>query len=115
MAQGTNQPPAEKNEKKGGSEKKAHAIPFVGEITAVDKIGKTISVGKRTFLVTSTTRISKADKTPTVFEEAKVGEHITGSYQKGDNGKLVARSIFLGAKSETKSAESKSAEKTKTE
>lgn len=99
-AQGTNAP----SEKKGAEsveKKKARSIPFSGEITAVDKIGKTITVGKRTFHITSATRIAKADKTPTVFEEAKPGEHITGSYLKEENGKLVARSIYLGAKAET--------------
>lgn len=81
------------------------SLPLVGNIAAVNKVAKTITVGKRVFQVTSETRILKADKkTPAVFDDAVVGEHITGSYSKADDEKLTAKSLYLGTASESKPA-----------
>ena len=66
-------------EKKPASEaapaaaKKPSAGPFHGKLVAVDKMAKTITVGKRTFQITSTTKIRKNDK-PATLEDGVVGE-----------------------------------------
>lgn len=91
--------PAEKKEAVAG-EKKEGAIPFKGKIAAVDKTTKTITVGERTFQITSTTTIKKDGK-PAMLSDAVVGDEIGGSYLKADDGKLNAKSIRLGPKPET--------------
>jgi len=68
----------------------------------VDKVARTITVGKRVFQVASDTKIFTAEKTPALFDDAVVAEHITGSYTKADDGKLLAKSIYFGAKPGTK-------------
>jgi hypothetical protein len=90
------------------TQKKQQSLPFQGEITQVDKVARTITVGKRVFQVTSETKIYKADKTPALFDDAVVAEHITGSYSKADDGKLLAKSVYLGTKTETKTPAPKS-------
>src|SRR6266705_1484505 len=62
-------------EKKDAAEKKPSAGPFHGKLAAVDKAAKTITVGKRTFQITSETKLSKAGK-PAALEEGVVGEEV---------------------------------------
>jgi len=114
QAQSTNKAPAEKKEtdKKGASgEKKAVAGPFHGNLAAMDKAAKTITVGKRTFQITSETKIHKAGK-PATFEEGVVGEEVSGYVKPTDDGKWIATTVNFGPKTETKGSE-KSSEKKK--
>jgi hypothetical protein len=107
-AQTTNKPPTEKKE---GTEKKARPIPFHGTLSAIDKGAKTISVGERVFQVTSETKIYKGEKAPATLDQGVVGAPVTGTYKKGETGKLMAYTIHFSSKTEEKTAE-KSAEKT---
>lgn len=71
--------------------------PFNGKIAAVDKQAKTVKVGTLVLQVTSTTRITKDNKTATL-EDAKVGEEAGGAYRVGDDKKLNLVSLRLGPK-----------------
>ena len=100
LAQTTNKAPAEKKsstEKKEPAEKKQASIPFHGNIVTLDKNARTITVGKRVFQITSETKIFKSDK-PATFTDGAVGDYVTGSYHKSDDGKLVAHSVYFGGK-----------------
>lgn len=88
-------------------EKKQRPIPFHGKLTAVDKTGKTITVGERVFQITSDTKIFTADKKPATLDAGVVEENVTGSYKKTEDGKLLANSVYFGAKGEGKSADKK--------
>jgi hypothetical protein len=103
LAQTTNKAPAEKKsstDKKEPAEKKQASIPFRGNIVTMDKGAKTITVNKRTFQITSETKIFKSDK-PATFADGAVGDYVTGSYKKTDDGKLIAHSVYFGGKSHT--------------
>src|SRR3954467_3039927 len=109
LAQTTNKAPVEKKsaaEKKEPAEKKQSPIPFHGNIVTLDKGKMTITVNKRTFQITSETKIFKADK-PATFADGVVGDYVTGSYKKADDGKLVAHSVYFGGKSKATHAEKK--------
>jgi len=80
-------------------EKKQGAIPYNGKVTAIDKTAKTVTVGERTFQITSETRIMKAGK-PATLDDGVVGEVVGGQYRKTDDGKLVAQSVRFGPKPE---------------
>ena len=102
QAQTTNKAPADtkvgqKTTDNGNAEKPAKAGPFHGKLLAVDKIAKTIAVGKRTFQVTSETRIKKAGK-PATLEDGVVGETVSGYIKPTADGKLVATTINFGPK-----------------
>ena len=69
--QTTNKPLADKKTVSPSSETNApdrllKAGPFHGKLAAIDKVGKTITVGKRTFQITSETKIKKAGKPATL-------------------------------------------------
>ena len=103
-AQTTNKPSAAKPpavERKEPAVKKARSIPFYGNLKTIDKTAKTFSVDKRIIQVTAETKILRAEK-PATFESGVLGEYVTGSYQKSDDGKLLARSLYLGGKTKTK-------------
>jgi hypothetical protein len=110
----TNEPPTNavphKATKKEPGENSRRAIPFRGVLGAVDKTAKTISVGERTFQITSETRIFKGGK-PALLESGVLGEPITGSYRKAADGKLMAASVYFGGRGEPKKSEAKKAEK----
>ena len=109
LAQSTNKAPAEKKsstEKKEPAEKKQAPIPFRGNIVTLNKAAKTITVNKRTFQITSETKIFKSDK-PATFADGVVGDYVTGSYTKTDDGKLIARSVYFGGKGKASTAEKK--------
>ena len=112
LAQTTNKAPAEKKSsaEKKGTEKKGRSIPFTGEVVAIDKTAKTITVDKRTFVVNSEAKIFKSDK-PATLEEGAVGAYVTGSYIKTVEGPLVAHSVYFGGKNKGKPAEQKKATK----
>jgi hypothetical protein len=83
------------------AEKKAKSMPFQGTLAKVDKTEKSITVGQRTFIINSETKIFK-DSKPAQLSEGIAGEHVTGSYRKTDDGKLIANSIYFGGKTEGK-------------
>jgi len=74
-----------------------HAPPFRGTVTAVDKSAKTVTLGKRVFHISPETKLTKADQ-PATFEAITVGEHISGNYTKGGDGKLTAQTVRIGSK-----------------
>ena len=77
------------------------AGPFHGKLAALDKSAKTITVGKRTFLVTAESKIHKAGK-PAHLEDGVVGEPVSGYVKPTADGKLVATTINFGPKPDTK-------------
>ena len=79
------------------TEKQAAVLPFRSTLGALDKIAKTITVGERTFQVTSETKLSKGGK-PATFDNATVGAEVSGSYLKGDDGKLNVKTARFGPK-----------------
>jgi len=76
------------------SEKKPRAIPFRGKVTAADKAAGTLTVGERVFHISAQTKLTKQGKTAGLGE-ATVGENVSGSYLKGEDGKLNAVSVRL--------------------
>jgi hypothetical protein len=81
--------PAEKTPPTKKEKSRARSIPFNGDIAAVDKVAKTVTLeGKkqRTFQVTSQTRLSK-DKKPITFDMIAIGDHVGGSYRSNPEGK----------------------------
>jgi hypothetical protein len=109
-AQTTNKPastkkPATEAPDSSKSEKKPAAGPFHGKLAAVDQTTKSISVGKRTFLITSETKIKKDGK-PATLQDGVVGEEVSGYVKPNDAGKLVATTVNFGPK--PKSSEKKS-------
>ena len=80
------------------SQKKARALPFQGKIKALNKAAGTISIGERTFLVTAESKILKRDKTPASLAAVAVGEHVTGSYRKAEDGRLFVNTLYIGPK-----------------
>ena len=93
------------------SEHKPKAGPFHGKLVAVDKSGKTITVGKRTFLITSETKLKKAG-TPATLDDAVVGEEVSGYIKPREDGKLTATTVNLGPKAGGATAEKKKKEGT---
>jgi len=79
---------------------KRHAIPFHGKVSAVDAKAMTLTVGNRTFQITSDTKIFKDDQ-PATLSDGVVGEPVRGLYKKTDAGKLEALSIHFGVKNPT--------------
>ena len=101
-AQSTNKPAAAKKagaEKKDGAAKKKAAHPFHGNLAAVDKSAKTITVGQSIYQITSDTKITKAGK-PATLEDGVVGEEVGGYAKPTDDGKMAASSVRFGPKPE---------------
>ncbi len=97
---------------KGGSGK----MPFHGKIAGVDKSAKTITVGTRTFQVTSSTQIMKGDDSAATLDDAKDGEMASGSFV-DNGGKLELAKLRIGAKekAEKKEGDDESKKKKKKE
>ena len=91
---------AQTTNKASAAVKKSRSTPFYGNLMAIDKTAKTFKVDKRIIQITSETKIIKADK-PATLDNAVLGEYITGSYQKADDGRLLAHSIYFGGKTKT--------------
>lgn len=94
----TNTPAASSHEAHAHN-KKHDTLPFHGKLTAVDKTAMTLTVGKRTFEITSETKIAK-DGVPATLSDAVVGETVSGAYKKGADGKLSATTVTLGKKAD---------------
>jgi len=105
LAQSTNKPPTQKAApaKPADADKPAKSGPFHGKLAALDKVAKTITVGKRSFQITSETKLKKAGK-PATLDDAVLGETVSG-YVKALDGKLVASSVNFGPKEPTSSEE----------
>jgi len=101
LAQTTNNPAIEKKQttekKEPSAKKKQGAGPFHGKLASVDKVAKTVTVGQRTFQVTSATKISKGGK-PATLDDGVVGDEIGGYFKTGEDGKLNATSLRFGPK-----------------
>lgn len=97
----TNQNPAATNnaQKKQAPAGKRTAGPFRGKLAAVDKVNKTITVGKRTFQITPDTKVFK-DGAPATLEEAVVGQNVSGGFKTAPGGKLNATKLTIGPKAE---------------
>jgi len=78
--------------------KKARALPFHGKIKTVDKAARAFTIGERTFLVTAESKVMKQDKTPATLSAVVVGEQVSGSYRKTDDGRLLVNSLYIGPK-----------------
>ena len=99
-AQTTTQTPVEKSaapETKPATKRKPGEGPFHGKLAALDKAAKTITVGKRTFRITSSTRIKRAG-VPAALDNAVIGETVSGYVKLAEDGKLVATTLNLGPK-----------------
>jgi hypothetical protein len=94
-AQTTNKPKPATEAKE--TAKKPVAGPFHGKLAALDKNLKTITVGKRTFHITSETKIKKAGK-PATLEDGIVGEQASGYVKPDENGNLIATTVNFGPK-----------------
>ena len=81
------------------------SLTFRGTLTAVDTNAMTLTVGKRTFNMTSETIVNKDDK-PAVLADGVVGEPVRGAYKKNADGKLDAVTIHFGGNAEGKKKES---------
>ena len=103
LAQTKEKPTKAATENKEASEKKPTAGPFHGKLAAVDKTGKTITVGKRTFQITSETKMFKAGK-PATLDEGIVGDEASGYVKPTEDGKLVATKVNFGPKKASEDA-----------
>jgi hypothetical protein len=97
-AQDATNAPAASDQPAPVKHKKHDLVPFHGKLSAIDTNAMTLTVGERTFEVTSDTKITK-DGQPAVLADGVVGEMAGGAYKKGADGKLSATSVHFGAKS----------------
>jgi hypothetical protein len=77
---------------------------FRGTLTALDTNAMTLTVGKRTFNMTSETIVTKDGK-PAVLAEGAAGEPVRGTYKKNKAGKPDAVTIQFGGATEGKKKE----------
>jgi hypothetical protein len=79
---------------------------FRGKLGEIDKVNKTITFddkAKRVFEVTSETKIIRGGQ-PATLDDAMVGDAVSGSYIKTDDGKKVAKFLRFGPKPTTAAA-----------
>ena len=114
-AKDTNAPAmTDKKAVKEAKPKKSTILPIHGKLKALDKTTKTISIGEQTLQITSETTITKAGK-PATLEDGVVGEEVSATYKKGEDGKLTAAKVRFGAKAEKTAKPEAKKEKTKKE
>ena len=106
LSQTGDKAPAEKHSaaQSTDAQKPAKAGPFHGKLAAIDKVAKTITVGKRTFQITSETKLKKAGK-PATLEDGVVGGTVSGYVKPSADGKLVATTVNFGVKATGDSTE----------
>jgi hypothetical protein len=86
--------------------KKHVTVPqFRGTLTAVDTNAMTLTVGKRTFDMTSETIVTKDGK-PAVLADGVVGDPVRGAYKKNAKGELDAIAVHFGGNAEGAKKES---------
>jgi Domain of unknown function (DUF5666) len=88
--------------------KKHDRSMFNGKLTAVDTNAMTLTVGERTFEISSETIITKAGE-PATLSEGVVGETASVAFKKDADGKLTATSIHFGTKAEGEKKKKKKA------
>ena len=76
--------------------KRHDALPFHGNLKAVDTSAKTLTVGTLTLQITADTKIIKDGK-PATLSDGVVGESVGGAYKKTADGKLDAVTVHFGA------------------
>jgi len=79
--------------------KKHDRSTVTDKLTAVDTNAMTLTVGERTFEITSETIITKAGE-PATLSDGVTGETAGVAFKKGVDGKLAATNIHFGAKAE---------------
>ena len=89
--------PASPNQTAPAKPKKHNNPPFHGKLGAVDANAKTLTVGTLMLQVTPDTKITKNGQ-PATLSDGVVGQPISGSYKKTDDGKLNAVTVHFGAK-----------------
>ncbi|MGB7748544.1 MAG: hypothetical protein WBN75_14795 [Verrucomicrobiia bacterium] len=94
-ADGTNAPAA--SDQSTPAKPKKASLPFHGNLNAVDTNAKTLSVGTLMLQITSVTKIT-LDGQPATLSDGVVGEPVSGTYIKLDNGKLNALSVRFEGK-----------------
>jgi hypothetical protein len=94
-----------------GKHKKHDVTPFHGKLSAIDTNAMTLTVGERTFEITSETKITK-DGQPAVLSDGVVGEMAGGAYKKGSDGKLEATTVSFGTKAPGEKKKKKKTENT---
>jgi hypothetical protein len=94
---GTN-PPAAPGQTAPVKPKQHESNVFNGKVIAVDAKAMTLTIGKRTFEVSSATKITKNGQ-PAILSDIAVGDKVGGAYKKTDDGKLAATTITDGKKS----------------
>jgi hypothetical protein len=77
-----------------------HSFVFRGKVGAVDTNAMTFTIGKRTFDITSETKITKEGK-PAVLSDIAVGDKVGGAYKKSENGNLDATTVNDGKKTDS--------------
>lgn len=76
--------------------KHKHGAPFHGTLDSMDTNAMTLTVGSRTFQITSTTRITRNGQ-PAILSDGVVGQPVTGYYKTGDDGTtLEAVTVHFG-------------------
>jgi hypothetical protein len=76
--------------------KAKHGAPFHGTVDGLDTNAMTLTVGSRTFQITSETRIMKDDK-PAILADGAVGQPVTGYYKPDQDGaNLDAVTVYFG-------------------
>jgi hypothetical protein len=101
-AQGNNAP-ASPNQTAPAKPKRQTLLPFHGKLGAVDTNAKTLTVGELILQVTPDTRITKDGK-PAALSDGVVGQPVSGSYKKTDDGKLNAVAVHFGARLKKKTS-----------
>jgi hypothetical protein len=97
-AQDATNAPAMSGQETPVKHKKHDVMPFRGKLSAIDTNAMTLTVGERTFEITSETKITK-DGQPATLADGVVGEMAGGAYKKGADGELSATSVHFGLKS----------------
>lgn len=72
-----------------------HGLPFHGTVDGVDTNAMTLTVGSRTFQITSKTKISNNGQ-PAILADGVVGEKVSGAYRTNTDGTLTASSVYFG-------------------
>ena len=94
-AESTNAPTSDQEAASKHKKSEHSTLPFHGKLTAIDKNAMTLTVGERTFEITSETKITK-DNVPATLADGVVGEMVGGAYKKNADGKLSATMIHFG-------------------